>query len=73
MARPKRFQYRPLSKPITFMHSAWWEVGPLEFSVWHFPTAKPKHERGFTFRVRLTVLGHILTIDTKHLTYERSQ
>jgi len=51
--RPKRFQYRPLSKPITFLHSAWWEVGPIEFSVWHTPNAKPPNDDRFTFRVRV--------------------
>jgi len=52
--------------PITFLHSAWWDVGPIEFSVWHTPNSKgPDH---FTFRVRLNVGRHLWTFDIKHLT-----
>jgi hypothetical protein len=65
--RPKRFQYRPLSKPITLLHSAWWELGPLEFSVWHTPNAKKPNDERFTFRVRLVIGERVWSFDWKRV------
>jgi len=66
--RPERFQYRPLSKPITFLHSAWWSVGPIEFSVWHTPNGKPPHgDDRFTFRVRLNIGERVWSVDWKRV------
>lgn len=66
MKRPERFQYRPLSKPITLLHSAWWSVGPIEFSVWHAPNGTPSDAR-FTFRVRLNIGERVWSLDWKRM------
>ena len=59
--RPKRFQHRPGSLNVTIMHSAWWTLGPLEFSVWHFPNHKTPDR--YTGRVALRLAGHVWNID----------
>ena len=54
---PQRFQYRPLSLPITFLHSAWWDWRVVEFSVWrtykHDRKTKSNSPEPWQFRVNI--------------------